>query len=162
MFDSVAFRPFHVTDKNALYRLLHNDEVCRYLPGKVAKEETEVNAWLRFFIDSFLDAQGNEVYAVLVDQELVGYAGLTYVKEYDSIEIMYAFHPSVWGNGLASYCALEMKKKAKKRALKKVIAFADLDNIGSQKVLLKIGYKPITTVSLWGLQMQYYELELGE
>lgn len=49
---------------------------------------------------------------------------------------------------------------AKQRGLKNVIGFADVNNIGSNKILMYTGFKKIKQVQLWGLELNYFEMEL--
>ena len=40
------------------------------------------------------------------------------------------------------------------------VSLADINNIPSQKILLKTGYKEIKQMPLWGLDVYYYEMDL--
>lgn len=158
----LLFRPFTYEDDVALEAIMGDEEVCRYLPGDNKKSKEEMNRWLQYFIRSFNDEQGNKIYAIITKDtnELIGYGGLSYVKEFDKIEIMYGFKQSSWNKGYASEAGLKFKELAKEVGLEQVIALSDVRNIASQKVLLKIGFEELNQLKIWGIDAFYYEMDI--
>ena len=158
------FRKFRETDFDDLYEFLHNKQVCEYLPGEGVYTKEQINKWLTFFMSSFDESKPNMIYAVLEKDttKVIGYAGYAYVSEFNRNEIMYAFHQDYWHQGYATESALEMLKIAQKYPHKTIIALADINNIGSQRVLLKVGYKQIKQIKLWGSDLYYYEMNPKE
>ncbi|MBU1144938.1 MAG: GNAT family N-acetyltransferase [Firmicutes bacterium] len=156
----LEYRPFQETDFLDLVELLTNESVCEFLPRKKAYSEEVIHNWLTHIIKSFSIDFPNVIYAVIepISQEVIGYAGNAYVKEYEKNEIMYAFKESAWHQGYATEAALKMKEVAIFLHQKEVIALADIHNIASQNVLKKVGFICKETVLLWGLEMYYYEL----
>ncbi len=158
----LRYRKFKETDFNDLYEFLSDQEVCRYLPGPGAFSKEQIERWLQFFITSYDLDKPNMIYAVtlLNSSKVIGYAGFAYVAEFNKNEIMYAFHKDVWNQGYATESARMMLEIAKAYHQPKIIALADINNIPSQKVLLKIGYKQIKQITLWGSDLYYYEMKL--
>lgn len=156
------YRPFINDDFDDLYELLSNPNVCEYLPGEGGKSEEEVEKWLMHFIRTFEDEKGSRIFAIseMDSEKVIGYGGLGYVKEFDKIEIMYGFNESIWGNGYATEVSLRMKELAIELGMKDLIALADINNIASQKVLLKTGFKQVKQIHIWGLDCYFYEMEL--
>ena len=159
----LIYRKFKKDDFNDLFEILGNDNVCEYLPGETTFNPQQVQKWLDHFINSFDLAVPNLVYALTLkdSNNVIGYVGLAFVKEFKKIEIMFAFNEDYWRQGFASEAALRMKDLAIELKLSSLIALADIDNIYSQKVLIKLGYEYLKTIELWGLTLKYYELNIG-
>lgn len=158
----LQYRPFKETDYDDLFAFLSTKEVCEFLPGEEPYHESQVKKWLDYFIQTFDVTQPNLIYAVsLVNElEVIGYVGLAYVKEFEQNEIMYAFHPKVWGKGYATEASNMMKELAQELKITKLIGLTDINHIASQKVLLKIGYQYSHSLEIWGMKMKYFELSL--
>ena len=156
------FLQWEEKDFDDLKRTLGNPKVCEYLPGDNQKSDEEIHKWLDFYVNSFNDDLGNKIYKIVEKNtgEVIGYGGLGYVKEFDDIEIMYGFSQKYWGLGYATETSITLKEHAKKIGLDFVIALCDVNNEASKKVLLKTGFTEIKEVSLWGLALYYYEMNL--
>ncbi len=157
----LSYRKFTKDDFDALYEILHNDNVTKYLPDKTAVSKERCQKWLSYFIDNFVEGK-NTIFALVEKKsnKLMGYAGVTFVKEFDKYEIMYGLHEEYWGKGFASEAAWKMKDLAEEYGLDRVIALADPYNVGSNKVLLKIGYELKDIINLWNMTLNYFEMEL--
>ncbi len=157
----LKYRKFTQDDFDALYEILHNDNVTRYLPDKKAVSKDRCLKWLNYFIDTFEEGK-NTIFALVEkdSNKLIGYAGVTYVKEFEKYEIMYGLHEDFWGKGFASEAAWKMKDLANEYGLDEVIALADPYNFGSNKVLLKIGFELKDIIFLWDMTLNYFEMEL--
>ncbi|MBU1020729.1 MAG: GNAT family N-acetyltransferase [Firmicutes bacterium] len=161
--ERLKFRQFRDTDFDDLFAFLSTQEVCAYLPGEEPYNALQVKKWLDYFIRTFDETKPNLIYAVTSknQDEVIGYVGLAYVKEFEQNEIMYAFHPNVWGKGYATEAASKMKEMAQSLHIEKLIGLTDINNIASERVLLKIGYQFVKYLEIWGLQMKYFELNLN-
>jgi RimJ/RimL family protein N-acetyltransferase len=158
----LIYRKFEKNDFDALFEILHNDNVTKFLPDKKAVTKERCEQWLNYFISTFDEKKKNTIYALVgkSDQKLIGYAGVAYVKEFDLHEIMYGLHEDYWGRGLATEAAWQMKDLADSYKLNKVIALADPYNFGSNKIVLKLGYELRDIINLWGMNLNYFEMEL--
>lgn len=158
----IKYRRFAQDDFDALFEILNNDNVTRYLPDKKAVSKERCQQWLDHFVKGYDEAKPNLFYA-LIDKEtdkLFGYAGVAYLKEFDKNEIMYGLHEDYWGKGLATEAAFKMKDVADEYKLDQVVALADPNNFGSNKVLIKIGFELRDIIELWGMTLNYFEMEL--
>lgn len=73
---------------------------------------------------------------------LVGYGGL-YDDPFDpgwGLEVGYFFARSAWGRGYATELAETSLALARRQARERVVAFAHPENLGSQRVLEKVGF----------------------
>ncbi|MCK5387665.1 MAG: GNAT family N-acetyltransferase [Candidatus Izimaplasma sp.] len=158
----LIYRQFTDNDYLELHEIMSNKNVRKYLPGNGSFSEKQSLACLNSFKDSFKIEKPNLIYAVILKDtnKLIGYAGVAYVKEFNFNEILYGFNEDYWGKGYASESAFTMRELASHLKLEKIIAFTDINNQPSEKVILKLGYKYIKTIDLWGLTLKYYELIL--
>jgi len=149
-------------DFKALKEILGNEQVCQYLPGKNNKSDEEIQKWLHYYVDSFNDKHGTKIFKVSLKEtgEVIGYCGVGYVKEFDLMEIMYGLGEAHWRNGYGIEMSYRMKKLAQDMNLHKVIALADINNVGSNVILQKTGFTKIQPMALWGLSLYYYEMAL--
>lgn len=125
----------------AMMLALHGDpDVMRYLPDKpFASLEAA-----REFLVSYQDVYRNDGFArwaVVEDAtgECVGWCGLRRMPDGD-IDIGYRFFKSAWGRGLATETAKAcLEYGFRTLGLKCIVGRADVGNIGSRRVLEKIG-----------------------
>ncbi|MBI9009916.1 MAG: GNAT family N-acetyltransferase [Tenericutes bacterium] len=160
--ERLTFRPFINEDLPIIIKLLTDDLVCKYLPGQGGYSLEVCSKYLKYFMMSFSDKNLNKIYLVSKKDNFapIGYCGIQVVNEFEKYEIFYAYLPESWGHGFATEASLRMKELAIELGLKNIIALAHIDNISSQKVLLKTGYELQKQLPLWGLNLYYYELTL--
>ena len=71
-----------------------------------------------------------------------GLCGLVRRDGLDDVDIGYAFLPHYWSKGYATEAALAVKEYAKNSiGLKRLVGITDPDNIGSSRVLEKLGLR---------------------
>lgn len=160
--DRLYFRFFNEDDFNALSDIFTNKNVCKYLPVDGSYTIKQVKKVLKNFIKKKEDMKKDLVYAVIHKEtdQLIGYAGVSYVSEFGLYEIKYGFNEGYWNKGYATESAMKMKDVACTLGHKKIIALADINNIASQNILEKIGYHKVSSIELWGLDLYYYEMNL--
>lgn len=111
------------------------------------------------------EVNGLSVYALKNKQtgEIIGTAGFNITGPLEEIELIYHFNKKFWGQGFATEAATACLELAKRHgAVKKVIASADMENIGSLKILEKIGftYKGVKWFDDTQQEEPFYEYEL--
>ncbi len=158
------YRFFREDDYPFMIELLGNDSVCQYLPRKVAYPNDIIKRVLDYYIDAHNRDEMQYIYLVLKKDtgRPIGYAGIQMVREFEKYEIFYAFIPGAWNQGFGTEASLRMRELAKEIGLKKVIALADIGNVGSQKVLERTGYDKVSQLPLWGLDLYFYEMSLED
>lgn len=160
--ERLQFEPLKESDLFDTITLLGNNDVCRFLPGETGFHPEKVTRWLHAQMERFSEQTPSMIFSFREkDQpEMIGYVGIGLVKELNQPEILYALHPKYWGRGYATEAANRMVDLAKELKIHHLIALADVRNYPSQKVLEKIGYRQANTITLWGLNLYYYELDL--
>ena len=121
-----------------LYEICFSDaEVMEYVGNKFSKSAAK-----EFYVKYFLELQEFEVLILKKNQEIIGYGGVCEFefKEFSGLELGYVLGKEYWGIGYATEIAkaqldfiLYLEKDA--------FATAHPNNIGSKRILEKIGMK---------------------
>lgn len=135
-------REFTLDDYEAVYEFNSNKELHQYTGDEIISsneraKEIIKNIWLNDY-----ETYGYGRWAVIYksNNKLIGFAGLKYLPEINDTDIGYRFLPSYWGIGIASEVSVEILKYGFENLnLNRIIGIAMPENIGSWKVLEKIG-----------------------
>ena len=92
---NITIRRMQSSDADALYRLLSDPMVMRYLEPPYDRAQTEV------FLRRAGLAEPPLVYAVQEDEHFIGYV-IYHDYDKDSVEIGWVLFPEYWGRGYAS------------------------------------------------------------
>lgn len=92
---SITIRRMQSSDADALYRLLSDPMVMRYLEPPYDRAQTEA------FLRRAGLAEPPLVYAVQEDEHFIGYV-IYHDYDKDSVEIGWVLFPEYWGRGYAS------------------------------------------------------------
>ncbi|MEO0561447.1 MAG: GNAT family N-acetyltransferase [Chloroflexota bacterium] len=94
------------------------------------------------------------------DGTFLGHAGLYVIDNTDVIEIGYAVGQAYWGQGYATEAARAVLRYAFETiALDKLVAVAFPQNIGSERVMQKLGMTNMgITDRFYGLELTYYTM----
>jgi len=140
--ERLILREFTVNDVESVYEFNSNVELHKYTGDEIIKskeraKEIITDIWLKDY-----EKYGYGRWAVVYKPEnkVIGFAGLKYLTEINETDIGYRFLPEYWGKGLASEISNEIIKYGfNKLNLNRIIGIAMPENIGSWKVLEKIG-----------------------
>ncbi|RQO40590.1 GNAT family N-acetyltransferase [Chryseobacterium sp. KBW03] len=138
--DTIIIREFTPEEFSLFSTLFQNENVTRYLPYKTPEEYKEM------FDKALADYKEGPFsrWGIFTTQnnDFVGMClARVFLDNPDQLEIGYTLAENYWGRGLGTevckalvdYCySLDHKRD--------IVAVTDLDNIGSQKVLLKSGF----------------------
>lgn len=140
--ERLILREFKRNDYESVYEFNSNTELHRYTGDEIidslerAKEIIE-QIWLKDY-----QKYGYGRWAVIYKPEnkIIGFAGLKYLPEINETDIGYRFLPKYWGMGIASEVSVKILEFGFKNLnLERIIGVAMPENIGSWKVLEKIG-----------------------
>ena len=91
--------------------------------------------------------------------EFLGWCGLKYRAELNEIDLGYRFKKEGWGKGYATEAAYaSIEYGFKKIGLQRILGRAEIDNIGSLKVLKKCGMNYIGDEEVEGYPVKTYEI----
>ncbi|WP_133407494.1 GNAT family N-acetyltransferase [Parashewanella tropica] len=141
--DNLTLRSLVDSDWSNFYEMNSSEEICRFIrPPEPAAQIREVfdqrkktwnyelNEWLALVLE---DRQGN----------FVGYSGFRRIdKEYNDVEVGYMLRPSAQGKGFATEALKRVVEWGiTEYGIRKFIGYCDIENIGSQRVMQKTGFK---------------------
>lgn len=160
----LILRKFNIHDYEAVFEFGSNKKVQKYTGDKMIEslEEAKIiikNVWYKDY-----KKYGYGRWAVIYKPEnkIIGFAGLKYLPEFNETDIGFRFLPEYWGKGLATEASKEIIKYGfEKLHLDKIIGIAVAENIGSCKVLEKIGLKfyKIDEYDGDGKEYNWYKIE---
>lgn len=96
--------------------------------------------YLRIAVDHWAD-HGFGMYLLFDGDELAGRAGIK--RDGDDIELAYTLVPTHWGRGLATAVASHLVKSAMVHRVpaERVVAYTQVDNTASRRVMDKVGLR---------------------
>jgi ribosomal-protein-alanine N-acetyltransferase len=138
-----VLRPLGVADLSWLHALNSEPGVRRFLFDDLIWTMEETQQRLLDENDRMWREEGRGLFAVCLDagQRPVGWVGYWYFHEPPVLEIGYALHPDVWGQGLAVEAALAvMDWGVSALGDTEFRASTDAPNVASIRVLEKLGF----------------------
>ena len=137
----LALRRFTLDDLDTLARLHADPAVTRYLGGVKDRATTEAQLRTRI-LDYYEQHPGLGVWATLerATGTLIGFHVLNHIQGETDLQVGYALFTEHWGKGYATEMAVALLRYGYGTlGLAQVNAITDLDNLASQRVLLKAG-----------------------
>ncbi len=135
-YKNITLRPTESSDLETLFQF-QLDQEARHLAAFMSKDSTDKSAYLNKYTKILEDPSTNNQ-TILIDNEIVGSIS-KFILESDA-EITYWIDSKFWNQGIASKALEKFLEIEKARPLYGRVAF---DNLGSQKVLEKSGFRKI-------------------
>ena len=164
--DRLRFRPFVEADAVGMFALDSDAAVHRYLSGfgGLVTEPAQSSKTIAF-IQAQYHTNGIGRWAVLLraTDEFMGWAGLKLEAgpvngQHDFYDLGYRLLPRFWGQGYGFEAAQAwLKYGFDTLALSRICAQADVENIGSRRILEKIGMQQGNTFEAKGMRCVWYE-----
>lgn len=154
------------TDFSDIWRLQSDAEAMRYIRTPETDPEA-VRERLQKWEQYAQTSPGLGVFAIEIKGKNVfaGYCTARHVDynpDTNEFEIGYALLPEFWGRGLVSELVPHLAEYLfKVSGAPKIVAFTDPENIASQKVLLKNGFRSIGRRFVYGTENVEFELRRG-
>ncbi|MEM8584761.1 MAG: GNAT family N-acetyltransferase [Bacteroidota bacterium] len=149
--DRLILRGIQENDVQGIFELDSDPEVHRYLGNRPISSIEEAESTVKYIRDQY-EKDGIGRFAVLdkSTEEFIGWAGLKYERtvrtDMDYYDLGYRLKRKFWGRGIATEAALEsLKYGFQILKLQQIYAGAQVDNLGSNKVLQKVGLTFIET-----------------
>lgn len=137
----ISLRPIVNSDKERLAVLMNNQNVSMYMSNRVPFPYSEKDA--ESFLELIKNSPGHHFYAVTLNSELIGGAGLhpQSLNHSKNIELGYWLGEQYWNKGYTTEVVTKMIEKAFSLPdINKIFARTFEGNIASEKVLLKNGF----------------------
>ncbi|MBA3768447.1 MAG: GNAT family N-acetyltransferase [Acidobacteria bacterium] len=157
----LRLRMFTPDDLDALSDITGDAEVMKHLgmssPRTREKTKNTIDAILRHW-----DQHGFGIWALehKADGRLIGWCGLQMLEKTPEVEVAYLLARAYWNQGLATeaarasidYCFYKLK-------LDRVVAIARPENVGSYRVMEKVGMKYERDAHYYNVDVVYYAIE---
>ena len=158
--ERLLLRTFSETDASLIYELNLDPDVTRYThdPVKDLAHATEILE--KTIIPQYaLYNHGRWAVHLKASLDFLGWCGLKYRAELNEIDLGFRFKKEFWGKGFATEAAYaSIKYGFEKIGLQRIVGRAEIDNIGSLKVLKKCGMNYIGDEEVEGYPVKTYEL----
>ena len=158
--ERLLLRTFSETDAPLIYELNLDPDVTRYThdPVKDLAHATEILE--KTIIPQYaLYNHGRWAVHLKASLDFLGWCGLKYRAELNEIDLGFRFKKEFWGKGFATEAAYaSIKYGFEKIGLQRIVGRAEIDNIGSLKVLKKCGMNYIADEEVEGYPVKTYEL----
>jgi RimJ/RimL family protein N-acetyltransferase len=140
--ERLRLREFTLSDAQLIYDLNDDPEVIRYVGDPACKDLEDATLVLENIILPQYAKYNIGRWAVELKAtgEFIGWCGIKLLEDSGEYDLGYRFFQNHWRKGYASEAAAaSLEFGHTKRGLKRISAHASVENIGSIKVLEKIG-----------------------
>ena len=163
--DRLFVRKWRPADEPDLLTLYGTDIVVRWVDDGQALSAVEAARWMEVTFSNY-ERRGYGMFAIEDSRtsKTIGFGGLVHPGNQDLAEVKYAFFPEVWGRGIATEFVLGLKKWAMSaHGLTHMIATVAPENVASQRVLVKSGFRKIEArMESEGRRTEVFEVHLNE
>lgn len=166
--DRFIIRDIELTDVKGMFKLDSDPEVHKYLGNKPIKTLKEAEEIIKFIRQQYI-SNGIGRWAVIdkSTNEFIGWTGLKLEEKIRAdttyYDLGYRLIQKHWGKGIATETAIaSLNYGFEKLDLKEICACADVNNLGSNKILSKIGLKFIETFIFEDTPVNWYKLTKKE
>lgn len=136
--ERLILRKFTEEDREALYEILKDEEVNRFLPWFPAASLEAVETFLKeHYLDSYKKESGYQ-YAICLKGENrpVGYIGVSMEESHD---LGYSLRKEYWNQGIVTEAGRAVIEQARKDGIPYLTATHDVKNPASGAVMEKLG-----------------------
>lgn len=167
--ERLILREILPTDIDGMYELHSDLEVHKYLGNNIITNKEQIAGLINFVRQQYLN-YGIGRWAIIDKKtnEFIGWSGLEWVteeinKHTNFYDLGYRLIRRFWGQGIATETAFASLSYAfNKLKTNVVFARADCENIGSNKILKKVGLKFIETFDLDEIKHNWYKIDRQE
>ena len=160
--ERLILRPFTPGDLPAYAAIRRKPDVMRYLPRppEPVDQDTRSERALDYFRQCW-QREGYGPWAVVLDGDLIGHAGLRYVPEEGVTEVLYLFDPDHHGRGYATEAAgAALDYGFGTLKLDRIFAWAMPQNAASLAVLHRLGMtRRPGLVTVFGIDVIEHRIE---
>lgn len=154
----LLLRPFTLQDVVAVFQFGSNKEVQKYTGNPVLTTTDQAKSIITdiYFKDYAAYGYGRLATIYKPDNKLIGFAGLKYLPFYKAADLGFRFLPQYWGKGIATEASRALIEHGfNTLKLPEIVAVAEPENIGSCKVLEKVGFTHFKVDDYEGDGQQY-------
>ncbi len=156
----LIIRELQPEEENIFLDHYNDPEVLLYIPKRTREERINI---YRKAIASYADSNALRIWGIFnkADGDFIGTCLLRpFTYDATKTELGYSIERKYWNKGIGTEMAAAMIDYAfKEMSSDQVVAVTIPENIGSQRVLEKAGFKKMENMMRDGLELAYFEFE---
>jgi len=157
----LILRPFKKEDVDPLHQILQEEDILRYFPNPSppSRERVErlISNQLRHWEEHHLGWWALEP---RFKKQLIGWCGLQFLPDTEETEVGFLLSKAFWRQGLTTEAAkASLAYGFENLGLKCIVGIAHPENIGSQRVLEKLGMSLTVKTRYFGMDCYRYSIE---
>lgn len=164
--ERLILREILPSDLDGMFALDSDPEVHQYLGNKPVTDKEQLITLINFIRQQYLD-HGIGRWAIIDKKtnEFIGWTGLKFVTELNNnhqnyYDLGYRIRRAYWGLGIATETAMISRDYAfRKLKVNEIYAAASVENIGSNKILQKIGMQLTETFYYDEILCNWYKMD---
>lgn len=157
----LTLREFCLEDAKAVLAFNSDKRVLKYVPGDDLLETLDdAKSVIKDIWQKEYQRYGYARYALVLKElnSVIGFCGFKFEPQFGYPDLGYRIAPEYWGRGIVSEAVNTlMHYNSQVLKLEKIVAAAAVDNIASNKILLKVGFKQKLQFIEMGMPHFYYE-----
>lgn len=156
----LILRKLDPKDAKDFYDLNSNPNVIKYTGNSAFKNVEEAKEFLENYSDYKFNGYGRWAVILKTTNKFIGWCGLKFDEAENETDIGFRFFEEEWNKGYATESAIAcIHYGFEKLKLKRIIGRAMKENVGSIKVLEKIGLEYEKNATLEGKDAVIYKIE---
>jgi ribosomal-protein-alanine N-acetyltransferase len=155
----LIYKKFTSADLDRLIEMRVDDDVMKYLGGKKMQNPEALKHRLEYYISCYAKNIGMHAIIWKETGQMIGWSGLQPLEGTDEIEVSYGMVKEFWGRGIGFEAALFwLEYGFKEIGPEKIVAVADKENVGSWKIMEKLGMEYQKSEIHYGMECAVYEI----
>jgi len=164
--DRLIVREILPSDVDGMFEMDSDPEVHKYLGNKPVTEKEQISQVIHFVRQQYID-NGIGRWAIIdkTSNEFIGWTGLKFVTDLTNnhqnyYDLGYRLKRKYWGQGIATETALiSLDYAFNVLNVNELYAAASVENIGSNKILQKIGMHFVETFYYQDIRCNWYRMD---
>lgn len=157
--ERLTLRMFAPEDAEDFHRIWNDPVVMKYIDGWRPTLE-EARAGMTRLVQHWRK-HGFGQWAVLLKEEgkIIGYVGFKHLDKTPEVELLYGIDEPYWNKGYTTEAARAcLRYIFENTGLQRVVALAEPENIGSWRVMEKLGMKREKIATYYNQELVYYAI----
>jgi RimJ/RimL family protein N-acetyltransferase len=162
--ERLIMRKFTHEDLVKLIESRSDDDVIRYLGGRILQNPEKITKRLDFYIDCYEKYSFGMCKMIWKETgEMIGWSGLQPLDGTDEIEVGYGMIKEFWKRGIGFEAAKGwLKFGFEECGLERIVAVASPENVGSWRIMEKCGMTREKIAKFYEMECAFYAISKSE
>ena len=147
-------------DAETFHRIWNDEEVMKYIDSSWRPSLEDTRTVMSRLVQHWRE-KGFGQWAVTLkeDESVVGYIGFKHLDKTPEVELLYGLDKPYWNRGITTEAAqASLRYIFEKGELQRIVAVANPENVGSYRVMEKLGMKYEGTGRYYNQELVYYAI----